>query len=55
MNHNIFWIKAGALLRTTHYTTGTAPQRTFVVRYEHEHGWAEYDGKNWRSQLETAK
>lgn len=51
MNHNTFWIRAGALLRTTHRVVGVEPRRVFIVRFEHEHGWAEYNGESWQSQL----
>jgi hypothetical protein len=46
MNHSTFWIRAGALLRTTHRVVGVEPRRVFIVRYEHEHGWTEYNGES---------
>lgn len=51
MDHAEFWAKVGKLLSVETRAEGTTPTRTWIVKFTHANGWAEYDGKAWRFHL----
>lgn len=48
-----FYSKAGRILKEWIEPHGTAPQRTFVLCYQHERGFASFDGRVWHFHLNT--
>lgn len=52
MTRDQFATKCGELLSHVVYSTGNAPQRTWIVTFHYEKGIAHYDGRHWLYELD---